>query len=157
LPLSAFVGRKPIMDLIAANTVKHGGTYNGSPLCATAALHTLQTLAQPGVLEHIRNCGQRIMDATRRSARDNRITCVVQGAGSMFQVIFNADGIAPRHYRDLERADTKRYAAFRQALLGNGIHSNSSGLACWFVSAAHTPADVRITATAIERAMKAVA
>jgi glutamate-1-semialdehyde 2,1-aminomutase len=157
LPLSAFAGRKKIMDLIAANTVKHGGTYNGSPLCATAALHTLQTLAQPAVIDHMRDSGETIMEAIRRSAKDNGITCVVQGAGSMFQLIFNADGIAPQHYRDLDRADTRRYAAFRQSLLENGIHSNSSGLACWFVSAAHTAEDVRITVSAIERAMKAAA
>jgi glutamate-1-semialdehyde 2,1-aminomutase len=157
LPLSAFAGRKKIMDLIGANTVKHGGTYNGSPLAATAALHTLQTLATPGVLEHIRDSGLAIMEAITRSANDLGIPCVVQGAGSMFQVIFNSDGVAPKHYRDLEKADTKRYAAFRQALLENGIHSNSSGLACWFVSAAHTPADTRIAAAAVERAMKVIA
>jgi len=157
LPLSAFTGRKPVMDLIALNTVKHGGTYNGSPLCAAAALHTLQMLAQRDVQEHIRSGGETIMEAIRRSARDNGITCVVQGAGSMFQVIFNSDGVAPKHYRDLSKADVNRYAAFRQALLENGVHSNSSGLACWFVSVAHTPADTRIAAAAVERAMKAVA
>jgi glutamate-1-semialdehyde 2,1-aminomutase len=156
LPLSAFVGRRDIMDLIGANTVKHGGTYNGGPLCATSALHTLQTLANRRVQDHIRTSGEVIMEAIRRSARDNGITCLVQGVGAMFQVIFNNDGVAPTNYRDLSTADTHRYAAFRQALLENGIHSNSSGLACWFVSAAHTPADTRIAVTAVERAMKAV-
>jgi glutamate-1-semialdehyde 2,1-aminomutase len=157
LPLSAFAGRRFAMDLIAANTVKHGGTYNGSPLCAAAALHTLQTLAEPYTQEHIRRAGEAIMEAIRRSARDNRIPCVVQGAGSMFQVIFNRDGVPPKHYRDLASADTNRYAAFRQALLENGVHCNSSGLACWFVSAAHSPADTRIATAAVERSMKAIA
>jgi glutamate-1-semialdehyde 2,1-aminomutase len=157
LPLSAFAGRRDIMDLIGSNTVKHGGTYNGSPLCATAALHTLQMLSHRQVQDRLRSSGEAIMEAIRRSARDNDVTCAVQGAGSMFQVIFNNDGIAPTNYRDLARADTERFAAFRLALLENGVHCNSSGLACWFVSAAHTPADTRLAVNAVERAMKAIA
>ncbi len=156
LPLSAFAGRRQVMDLIASNVVKHGGTYNGSPLCAAAALHTLQMLGQSDVQDHLRNSGEAIMDAMRRSAHDRGITCVVQGAGSMFQVIFNQDGKAPRHYRDLAEADMARYAAFRQALLQNGVHCNSSGLACWFISVAHSPADIRITAEAVQRAMSVI-
>ncbi len=157
MPLSAFAGRKDIMDLIGLNTVKHGGTYNGGPLCAAAALHTLQVLSSQRIQDQMRLAGEQIMDAIRRSARDNDVTCVVQGAGSMFQVIFNNDGVAPRNYRDLATADTVRFAAFRQALLEQGVHCNSSGLACWFVSAAHTPADTRIAVDAVERAMKTVA
>jgi glutamate-1-semialdehyde 2,1-aminomutase len=157
LPLSAFVGRKAIMDLVASNNVKHGGTYNGNPLCASGALQTLRTLSRPGVLDEIRESGEQVMEAIRQSARNHCISCVVQGAGSMFQVIFNSDGVAPRHYRDLARADSKRYAAFRQALLENGVLCNSSGLACWFVSVAHTPWDTRMTIAAVERAMKEIA
>ena len=37
-PISAFAGSRFVMEPIAANTVKHGGTYSGNPLCAAAAL-----------------------------------------------------------------------------------------------------------------------
>ncbi len=80
------------------------------------------------------------MGAIRRSARHDRRRAgiVVQGVGSMFQVVF-ADGPRPlRNYRELARADAARYAAFRHALLAHGVHCNSSGLACWFVSAPPT-------------------
>ena len=157
LPLSAFTGRADIMELIAQNRVKHGGTYNGSPACSAAALYTLQAVATPGTLEGIRSAGEAVMEAIRKSARDRGVTAVVQGLGSMFQVIFNADGKSPKHYRELASADTARYAAFRQSLLENGLHVNSSGLACWFVSAAHTPDDTAIAVEAVGRAMKAVA
>jgi glutamate-1-semialdehyde 2,1-aminomutase len=71
----------------------------------------------------------------------------------MFQVVFNADGRAPQNYRDLQTADTKRYAHFRQNLLERGIHSNSSGLACWFISSAHMHDDTAIAVAAIEESM----
>ncbi len=154
LPISAFAGRRQIMELIAANTVKHGGTYNGNPLCAAAALHTLRTLSDPAVQSRIRNHGEALMEAIRQSAADAKVPCVVQGLGSMFQVIFNKDGRPPTHYRDLYQADTHRYGAFRQGLLEQGIHVNSSGLACWFVSAGHTDVDLELTIDVIAKTFK---
>jgi glutamate-1-semialdehyde 2,1-aminomutase len=154
--LSAFAGRRNIMDLIASNQVKHGGTYNGNPLCATAGLYTLRSLANPAVQARIRATGEKIMEGIRRAAQDSHIPCVVQGVGSMFQTLFIDPEKAPKHYRDLLDADFYRYAAFRHALLTQGVHVNSSGLACWFVSAAHNPDDIEFTIAAVERAMRAV-
>jgi glutamate-1-semialdehyde 2,1-aminomutase len=156
LPISAFAGRRQIMKVLA-NGVKHGGTYNGGPLCAAAALHTLRTLNQQSVQDHLRDSGLAIMQAIQTSAARHDVNCVVQGTGSMFQVIFNSHGKPPRHYRDLADADMKRYAIFRQTLLENGVHSNSSGLACFFLSAAHSPSDTRLATAAVEQAMKVVA
>jgi len=153
LPLAAFAGRHDIMDMVAANTVKHGGTYNGNPLCAASALYTLRQLNDPTVRDRIDVAGRAIMEAITRTAHDRGIPCVVQGVPSMFQVVFNADGRAPQNYRDLQTADTKRYAHFRQNLLERGIHSNSSGLACWFISSAHMHDDTAIAVAAIEESM----
>jgi glutamate-1-semialdehyde 2,1-aminomutase len=155
LPLAAFGGKRELMEPVAANIVKHGGTYNGNPLCAAAGLAALRTLAREDVQERLRNHGQSLMEAVRRAARDHGVPCVVQGLGPMFQVLFTAS--QPRHYRDLLNVDMKRYAAFRHALLTHGIHVNSSGLACWFVSAAHDDEDAALASVAIDEAMKAVA
>ena len=153
LPLAAFAGRRDIMEMVAANTVKHGGTYNGNPLCAASALYTLQQLNDPTVRGRIDTAGRAVMEAIVRTAHDRGIPAVVQGEPSMFQVIFNADGKAPQNYRQLQSADTKRYASFRQNLLERGIHSNSSGLACFFVSTAHTPDDTALAVAAIEESL----
>jgi glutamate-1-semialdehyde 2,1-aminomutase len=149
LPLSAFAGRRDIMEMVATNTVKHGGTYNGNPLCAASALYTLRQLNEPAVHARIDSAGRAIMEAITRTAHDRGIPCIVQGQPSMFQVVFNETGKAPMNYRDLQTADTRRYAHFRQNLLERGIHLNSSGLACWFISSAHTPEDTAIAVAAI--------
>ncbi len=156
LPVSAFSGRRAVMEPVAANTVKHGGTYNGNPLCAAAALATLRHLNQPGVLESMESHGCALMQAIRRAAHDCNIPCVVQGAGTMFQVVFNRDGRPLKHYRDLLSADSTRYNTFRHGLLRRGIHINSSGSACWFVSAAHGADDLAIAIAAINAAMAEV-
>jgi glutamate-1-semialdehyde 2,1-aminomutase len=156
LPISAFAGSKPVMDPVAANTVKHGGTYNGNPLCAAAALCTLRSLNDPAVQSRFHSSGHAIMEAVRRAAYDRRIGCIVQGLGSMFQVIFTDDSQPLLHYRDLARADVKRFAAFREALLQRGLFINSSGLACWFISAAHGPDQVLAARSAIDGAMDTI-
>ncbi len=155
-PIAAFCGRRDIMTPIGLNTVKHGGTYNGNPLCAAAALATLRTVAQPHVMHRINSVGTSLAQATRRAAHDFAVPCVVQGVGGMFQIVFTNDQEPPRHYRDLARADTARYAAFWQSLLDQRVHANSSGMACWFTSAAHTDADVEQASQAIRVAMKSI-
>ncbi|MDB5324660.1 MAG: putative glutamate-semialdehyde aminotransferase, partial [Phycisphaerales bacterium] len=155
-PLSAFAGSAAVMEPIARNVVKHGGTYNGNPISATAALATLQLLSDPAAHERMNAVGDAMIEEINRSARDFGIECVVQGTGSMFQVIFGLTAAAT-NYRDLFQADSVRYAKFRHSLLEQGIHSNSSGLACFFTSAAHTAEDARIATHAIRRAMKSIA
>ena len=157
MPISAFAGKKHVMDVVAANRAKHGGTYNGNCICAKSALYTLRMLAKPSVQKQIRERGEAVMEAIKRSAKDYNVPCIVQGAGSMFQVIFTNDGRVPLHYRDLLNTDQKRFAAFSSSLLEQGININYSGLACWFVSAAHTAQDVKLTTAAIDKAMKTVA
>jgi glutamate-1-semialdehyde 2,1-aminomutase len=157
MPISAFAGKHFIMDMVYANRAKHGGTYNGSPICAAASLYTLQALKNGQLQKKIHDTGNLLIEAIRQSAKKYGIPCVVQGVGSMFQVIFTAGDTTLQHYRDLFTADTARYAVFRHSLLEHGIHINSSGLACWFVSAAHTKKDVELTVAAIDTAMKSVA
>ena len=155
MPISAFAGKKEIMDPIAANTVKHGGTYNGNPASATSALATLKLVENPAVIKKVCEAGQTIMETIRRSAKDNGIPCYVQGIGSMFQVLFT-DKPKVTNYRDLFGVDTKRYSVFREALLRRGIHINSSFSACWFLSIAHTQDDIEAVNTAIVSAMKEI-
>lgn len=149
LPIAAFAGHRDIMDRVGSNQVKHGGTYNGSPLCATAALVTLTELADPTVPRRIDDAGRRIMEAIRRASRDHQVPCAVQGVGAMFQVVFSADGAPTRQYRDTFALDTRRYEVFRHALLQRGIHINASGLACWFPCSVLTEEDIDRACSAV--------
>lgn len=155
LPISAFGGKRQIMELVAANTVKHGGTYNGNPLCAAGALATLRKISAPGAVAQLASVGEEIIRTINQSASRYGVLCVVQGMGSMFQILFGMDRAA-RNYRDVLNADMRKYAAFRQALLDQGVHVNSSGMACWFTSLAHTRANVERTCRAIDAAMQQI-
>jgi glutamate-1-semialdehyde 2,1-aminomutase len=155
LSISAFAGRREIMELFSRGEVRHGGTYNANPLCAAAALHTLRALENEAVRRRLNETGMVLIEAIGRAAAAHHVPCIVQGLGPMFQLVFGLERPA-KHYRDLLAADMARYARFRMALLEEGVHVNSSGLACWFTSAAHTEEDIELTLSAIERAFKTI-
>lgn len=157
LPIAAFAGRRDVMERVATNSVKHGGTYNGSPLCATAACVVLDRLAEPAATQRIDDCGQAVIRAITGAASMHGVQCVVQGVGAMFQVLFSATGKPTRQYRDLHRLDSRRHAAFRQGLLDRGVHINAAPTACWFLCTALSDEDVERTCAAVEAAMGAVA
>lgn len=156
VPIAAFAGRRALMEPLAEGRVKHGGTYNASPLCATAALTTLRALADPATTGWMEEAGRRIMAAVRRAAHDRGVPCAVQGVGAMFQVVFTPDGAPTRNYRELLAADRGRYDVFRHELLRRGVHVNAYGAACWFVAAAVTEDEVAATCAAVDGAFAAL-
>ena len=151
-PISAFAGVRKVMEPIGANQVKHGGTYNGNSLCAVAALAVLRHIGRPESLARVRRHGERVIDAIRRAARDHAIPCCVQGDGTMFQIIFSADGLPHSNYREMLAADTRRYAQFHDGLLCRGVHVNTSGSACWFLCTEHDDDDIAMACEAIDGA-----
>ncbi len=93
LPISAFTGKRAVMEPIATNVTKHGGTYNGNPLCAAAALYTLRQLDNPAVRQKLHDAGAAIMHAIERASHDQHVRCLVQGHPSMFQVVFKKGSV----------------------------------------------------------------
>ncbi|MEV7421372.1 MULTISPECIES: aspartate aminotransferase family protein [unclassified Streptomyces] len=156
LPIAAFAGRREVMEPLARGEVKHGGTYNASPLCATAALVTLRALDDPAVTKRVDESGRRVMETVRRAAHDRGVPCAVQGVGAMFQAVFTPDGAPTRQYRDLLSVDGRRYDTFRHELLKRGVHANAYAMACWFVPAVLSDDDVNATCEAVEEAFGAL-
>jgi 4-aminobutyrate aminotransferase/(S)-3-amino-2-methylpropionate transaminase len=84
LPLSAVTGRAEIMD--AAHPGGLGGTYGGNPLACAAALATLATIEEDGLLERAAAIGERLTARLRAiQAADPRVGDV-RGRGAMVAV-----------------------------------------------------------------------
>jgi 4-aminobutyrate aminotransferase / (S)-3-amino-2-methylpropionate transaminase / 5-aminovalerate transaminase len=81
LPLSALTGRAELMD--AAQVGGLGGTYSGNPIACAAALATIESYEEDGLLERARQIGQILRDSfTRLQGTDPRIG-QVRGRGAM--------------------------------------------------------------------------
>lgn len=151
VPISAFVGRKEIMQSVASGKVMISGTYNSNPLVLAAALATLKELESGNgrVYTHLYSLGNRLMDGIRDAIRESNTKAIVQGPGPCFQIIFT-ELAKVRNYRDACTANSKKYVALYQELLKRGIYVAQGYCENWFISAAHSEED-------IDKAIRAVA
>ena len=150
-PIGAVVGRRSIMELAADGSVLHGGSFNGHTASMAAGLATLQELSRPGVYEQMEARGDALMAGLRRVAERAGIRLLVQGLGTVFNTAF-CDGPPFTDYRSYQqRSDGARLQSFLHALQEHGVRPTSRGT--WFLSTAHTDADVEETIRAAEAAL----
>jgi ornithine--oxo-acid transaminase len=72
LPVSAFVGRRELMDVFTPGS--HGSTFGGNPLAAAVGLEALQVIADEGLVERSRTLGAHLLarlQAVRNPALKN--------------------------------------------------------------------------------------
>jgi ornithine--oxo-acid transaminase len=63
LPVSAFVGRRELMDVFTPGS--HGSTFGGNPLAAAVGLEALQVIRDEGLVEKSRVLGARMLERLR--------------------------------------------------------------------------------------------
>lgn len=150
-PLSVVAGRKLIMQLIAQRRVVHAGSFNGNPISLAAANAALQVLSthQGAALRRIRQLGERLKTGLEQEAKRTGIPLLINGVGAAFHLSFTTRSLM-RNYRDTLDSDTAQRDEFLEAMLEEGIYLLPDGR--WYVSAAHTEADLDATLKAARKA-----
>ncbi len=140
-PLAALAGRRDLMELLVTKRVMHGGTYNSNVPCVAAAIATLKTLAADGgrCYATMTAKGERLMEGLRRLSRDHKQNLLVQGLGTVFHPAFT-DLPKLESYRQFLAADAQKRTRFTALLHEAGVRTTARGT--WFLSTAHTEADV---------------
>ncbi len=152
--LSAVTGKREIMDLIANRRIVHAGTFNGNPISLAAAKATLDVLdADSGaVLDGVRKTGESLMRGIQELAKSAGIPVLVNGVGAAFHLSFTTRQ-KMLGYRDTLDCDVAARDRFLEAMLEAGIYLLPDGR--WYVSSAHTEADVKATLDAVREAFQA--
>jgi glutamate-1-semialdehyde 2,1-aminomutase len=145
-----------VMEPVARDEVLHAGTFNGNVVAMSAAYATLRELERPGVYEGLEAVSDRlaggVQDILTRAGHDVQ----VQRVASFFQIYFSRQPI--REYRDAAlNVDLDKFRALHQALRARGVLVYPNGLGRWFLSTAHTQADVDTTLTALGDAAEEIA
>jgi glutamate-1-semialdehyde 2,1-aminomutase len=151
--LSAVGGRREIFDVLLDGRTIHAGTYNGNPVNLAAGVATITTLAQPGTFDRMHAHGKALRARIETAAAARGIPLVTSGSGPVFSVHFGLTA-PPHDYRDTLRADAARYAAFRIALLEQGVYVLPDGR--WYVGAVHGDTELALATAAIDAAMRKV-
>lgn len=153
--LAAIAGRADIMkhfDRLAMTDedfIFQVGTLSGNPVAAVAGLATLDVLKRPGTYEGVFANGRRLMDTLSELLKKHGFKAQVIGEPPLFDIVFTDQPI--KDYRDTLKADTALLKRFNPALRARGIMKGESK---YYVSVAHTQADIDHTIAAWEDALK---
>ena len=147
--LAAIAGRADIMahfdklEVPEEDFLFQVGTLSGNPVAAVAGLATLEVLKRPGSYEQVFATGRTLMGALSDLLKNAGIKAQVIGEPPLFDVVFTDHPI--RDYRDTLRGDKAMATRFNQLLRARGLMKGESK---YYVSLAHTQADIDLTIAA---------
>lgn len=156
LPVGAYGGKAEIMDhVLPAGKVFQAGTLSGNPLATAAGIATLRVLRDENPYPRLEELSARLADGLQQAAFECGVPAMVSRCGSMLTLFFHPGPVSD--WDSAARCDTERYARFFWAMLERGVYLPCSQFEAWFVSAAHTEADIEATILAARQALAEIA
>jgi glutamate-1-semialdehyde 2,1-aminomutase len=152
-PVGAYGASKEIMQTVAPlGPMYQAGTLSGNPVAMAAGIRTLELLKQPGVYEKIAATTEQLASGLRKVFAEAEVPAQVNSVCGAFTVFFNDKPVT-----DMSGAagsDSKAFARFFHAMTERGVYPPPSQFEAWFISAAHTAADVDKTLAAAREALR---
>lgn len=105
-PVGAFGGRAEIMSAFDPQheaQIVHSGTFNANPVTATAGLTALEGF-DPSAVNRLNSLCDELVPNIRAIFDDHGITCVVNRAGSLFNIYLTPKSV--QNYRDKRQSAT---------------------------------------------------
>ena len=158
-PMAAIAGRGDIMKHFDARRTERprlvwaSGTLNGNPVSATAGVTALDILSRPGVYDHFHKIGGRLRREIESLGTRYGFAVQAPGEDAVFGVRFTARKPL-RNWEDLLTSDTQLNLRWSIELLKRGILVNPNEK--FYLSLAHTDADVDRTLEACDQAFAAI-
>lgn len=150
MPIGAYGGGAELMATIAPEgPVYQAGTNSGNPVSVAAGIATLELLKQPGVYEHLETLGARLEAGLVQALDSTGVPGTVQRVGSMITLFFTERRGAPvKNLDDVPASAKARFGAFFREMRTRGHMLPPSQYEAWFISTAHTFADIDQTIAA---------
>jgi glutamate-1-semialdehyde 2,1-aminomutase len=150
--LSVLAGKAEFMAPIVRGEVVHAGTLNGNCIALAAAKAAITVLSDNdgAVYPVLRARSQRLRDGIAGIFKAAGVPVTLSGDGPVFQLSFLEQPAV--NYRDTIAANAKMYSDFAIGLLDEGILVLPDGR--WYVSTAHTDADIDRALESIETVVK---
>ena len=157
LPVGAYGGRKDIMDAVSpVGPIYQAGTLSGNPLAMAAGLAMLHFLKRnPAVYEQLNINSTRLVEGIKKQVEQEGLPYTVNHVGSMFTLFFTDVKVVD--FDTAKTSDTKRFAAYFQAMLGEGIYLAPSQFEAMFISTAIGDEIIDRILQASKKALKNVA
>lgn len=150
LPIGAYGGSRAIMESVAPlGPTYQAGTMAGNPASIRAGIACLEVLEEPGVYEELDRLGKRLEDGIQSVIDEYQIPAIINRLKGALTVYFDVGHVT--NYDDAERSNGDKFARFFKAMLEEGINLAPSKYEAWFLTTAHTDADIDETIEAVRR------
>jgi glutamate-1-semialdehyde 2,1-aminomutase len=155
MPVAAYAGPARLLDQVSpVGPVYQAGTLSGNPLGMAAGIATLRLCQAPGFYERLSAAAANLARRLDRAAHEVGVAAIGDAIGGMVGFAFTAAPIG--NFAEAQAADHVRFARFFHAMLDRGVWLPPSGYEAWFVSAAHTQADIDAVVEAGAASMREV-
>ncbi len=156
LPVGAYGGRREIMELVApAGPVYQAGTLSGNPLAMSAGIEMLTILREPGVYEALEQKAAALAAGLAALAAKHGVEICQKRVGSMSCLYFTGHDVYD--FPTALTSNVRRFTAYFQTMLENGVYLAPSQFEAGFVSLAHSEEDLERTFAAADRAFAVAA
>ncbi|BDS48488.1 glutamate-1-semialdehyde 2,1-aminomutase [Rhodoluna sp. KAS3] len=154
-PVAAVAGKVEVMDLLAPlGSVYQAGTLSGNPVATAAGLATLE-LCDAALYATLDLRAEQVGKVISTALTAEGVAHQTQFGGNLFSFFFTDKPVVT--FADAQTQNTKAFNAFFHAMLENGVSLPPSAFEAWFVSGAHTDADIEKIESVAKLAAKAAA
>ena len=157
LPGGALCGRRDVMSMIAfrdhptwdrASRVAHAGTFNANPVCAAAAVATLELCADASLQTRASKLGEELRRGLADAMKRTGVPGTCYGEASIYHVSFEGKpGLAG--FEGPRKGNA--YHSLRTALINHGVDCSMNH---GWISAVHSDEDIERTLVAYEAAFR---
>ncbi|SFM02904.1 glutamate-1-semialdehyde 2,1-aminomutase [Salibacterium qingdaonense] len=155
LPIGAYGGRVDIMENVAPlGPAYQAGTMSGNPVSISAGIACLEVLGQDGVYEHLDHLGKRLEDGLSHIIKEHSIPAVINRRCGALTLFFTDRKVTD--YDGADESDGELFKTFFHLMLDQGINLAPSKYEAWFLTTAHTEADIDQTIEAARHAFSQI-
>ncbi|MBB6694120.1 glutamate-1-semialdehyde 2,1-aminomutase [Cohnella xylanilytica] len=155
LPIGAYGGRREVMEQVAPlGPAYQAGTMAGNPASVAAGIACLEVLREPGVYARMESLATRLTGGLAESAARYGVPLTINRIVGAFSTHFCDHPVT--NYDEAQDTDGELFARFFREMLERGVYLAPSKYEAWFLTTAHTDADIDATLEAAEASFKAI-
>ena len=151
-PVGAYGASAEIMSEVAPlGPMYQAGTLSGNPVAMAAGIATIDELSKPGVYEGLQAKTDKLADGVLDVFGKAGVPAVINRACGLMTVFFTSNKVT-----DMDSAsatDREAFGAFFHGMVDNGVYLPPSQFEAWFVSTAHTDADIESTLESVKNSL----
>ena len=152
-PVGAYGASAEIMSEVSPlGPMYQAGTLSGNPVAMAGGIATIDELSKPGVYDGLQAKTDKLANGVLDVFGKAGVPAVINRACGLMTVFFTSNQVT-----DMDSAsatDREAFGEFFHGMVDDGVSLPPSQFEAWFVSTAHTDADIESTLESVKNALR---